>query len=74
MAMQRGVIKRIGAKGFGFITPSDDGPTVFFHKNECGMRHDFLQAGDHVLYEINQFARDGRDRPRACEVRVIDAR
>jgi cold shock CspA family protein len=43
--MQRGVIKRYGGRGFGFITPTDDGPAVFFHVKDCRLRKDFLHVG-----------------------------
>jgi cold shock CspA family protein len=67
--MKTGIISRMGARGFGFIQPSDDGPAVYFHEKECFLRNTYLQVGDRVAFEINQFSPQGE--PRACEVRVI---
>jgi cold shock CspA family protein len=67
--MRAGVIKRMGAKGFGFIVPDDERGDVFFNIGDCHLRNTFLQVGDRVEYEINQFA-DGKRR-KACEVRKI---
>jgi cold shock CspA family protein len=73
MAMQRGVISRMGKRGFGFITPMADGPAVFFHIKECSLRNSYsaLQVGDKVEFLVNPFARDGKGRQRACEVRPV---
>jgi cold shock CspA family protein len=69
---QTGVITRYGpaSKGYGFIAPDDESPDVFFHTKECCLRKDFLNVGDRVEFELNQFAARRGDR-RACEVRVI---
>jgi cold shock CspA family protein len=69
--MPVGTIVRMGRKGFGFIEPSDDGPRVFFHLKECFLRNVYLNVGDRVTYELNQFVRTGDGLRRACEVRVI---
>jgi cold shock CspA family protein len=68
--MQDGVIKRMGAKGFGFIVPDDERGDVFFNIGDCHLRNKFLQVGDRVLFEVNQFARQGGRRV-ACEVRRV---
>jgi len=66
--MQTGVIKRMGARGFGFIAPADESPDVFFHIKDCYLRNTYVHVGDRVLFELNQFERNRRT---ACEVRVI---
>jgi cold shock CspA family protein len=71
--MQTGVVKRFcpASGGYGFIVPDDESPDVFFHVKNCFLRGTYLQVGDQVEYEINQFSgRDGRRRA-ACEVRKI---
>jgi cold shock CspA family protein len=69
MAMQRGVIRRTGERGVGFITPTDEGPEVFFHIKAAG-RSVYLEPGDKVLFALNPFvARHGRRE--AAEVRKI---
>jgi len=69
---QTGVISRMGARGFGFIQPTDESPAVFFNLKECGARNQVLNVGDRVEFELNAFAARRGDR-RACEVRVIHA-
>jgi len=63
---QRGVVKRWGARAFGFIVPDNGGPDVFLtHKDS----YDFLMGGDRVSYEVNLFS--DPKRPRAVDVRKI---
>jgi cold shock CspA family protein len=71
MAMQTGVVKRFcpASKGYGFIVPDDERGDVFFHMKDCSLRNTFLQVGDRVEFEVNQFA-NGKRRE-ACEVRKI---
>jgi cold shock CspA family protein len=68
---QRGVIARMGAKGFGFIRPADESPDVYFHVADCHLRGTYLEVGDKVLFEINQFSNRGDGKRTACEVRRI---
>lgn len=70
MAMQRGVIKKMGARGYGFIEPADESGDVFFNLGECKLRNAIPSVGDPVAFELNAFAARRGDR-RACEVRVI---
>ena len=72
--MPVGTIVKMGQRGYGFIEPSDEGPRVFFHLKECFLRNVYLNVGDRVEYELNQF-RSRNGQRAACEVRVIsDAR
>jgi cold shock CspA family protein len=61
----------LGNRGYGFIVPTDDGPAVFFHVKDCFLRDHYLQVGDRVLFELNQFER-ARGRRAASEMRVIN--
>jgi cold shock CspA family protein len=71
MAM-RGTIARMGARGFGFIEPADEGARLFFHVSDCHLRGTYLNVGDRVEYEINQLlGRDSKGRQRACAVRPV---
>jgi CspA family cold shock protein len=66
MATMNGTIKRLTAKGFGFIAASD-GSEYFFHQSACnGTRFDELREGQSVTFERGQ----GPKGPRAEDVRV----
>ncbi|MFN7161218.1 MAG: cold-shock protein [Candidatus Gracilibacteria bacterium] len=46
-----GVIKTLKA-GFGFITPDEKGPDIFFHAKQLrGVMFDDLRTGDRLSYD-----------------------
>ncbi|NOQ28380.1 MAG: cold-shock protein [Bacteroidales bacterium] len=48
--MKNGTVKFFNKfKGFGFITPDDDGKDVFVHKNDL---IDEIADGDQVSYDV----------------------
>ncbi len=62
--MTRGTVKFFNnAKGFGFITPDDDGKDVFVHKNDL---IDRIKDGDKVSFDIEQ----GQKGPNATNVQL----
>jgi cold shock protein len=65
--MAEGTIKRITAKGFGFIE-NGTGTDMFFHSSSLeGVSYDDLHEGQRVSYNVGQ----GPKGPRAENVRVI---
>ena len=50
---QKGEIKKLTDRGFGFITQSDGSKDVFFHKSGLdGVEFDQLREGLEVTYEV----------------------
>ena len=50
--MEYGTVKFFNnAKGFGFITPDDNGKDVFVHKNDL---IDRIKDGDKVVYDVEE--------------------
>merc|ERR1712154_183999 len=49
-----GVVKRKTSKGFGFITPSDNGDDIFFHKTEVKSNGGYqsLMEREAVSFEV----------------------
>lgn len=53
--MEHGTVKFFNnAKGFGFITPDDNGKDVFVHKNDL---IDRIKDGDKVVYDVEKGAK-----------------
>jgi len=65
--MPKGTIRRIGDRGFGFIT-TEQGEDLFFHRNELqGVAYRPLREGQQVEFEVGR----GRiSRPQAVKVRL----
>ena len=50
--MEHGTVKFFNnAKGFGFITPDDNGKDIFVHKTDLVDR---IKDGDKVVYDIEE--------------------
>ena len=50
--MQKGIIKRLTDRGFGFITVAGSDKDLFFHSNELqGVAFDDLREGEEVQFE-----------------------
>ncbi len=50
--MEHGTVKFFNnAKGFGFITPDDNGKDIFVHKTDL---IDRIKDGDKVVYDIEE--------------------
>lgn len=65
--MAEGTIKKLTAKGFGFIDVGD-GNDLFFHmSNVEGARYEDLREGQRVSYNAGR----GPKGPRAENVRVV---
>ncbi len=71
--MARGTIKSLHAdRGFGFITPEEGGPDVFFHQTAVlGLGFAQLRDGQRVEYDRRVDPVD-RQRVRAFQVRPIE--
>ena len=71
--MARGTIKSLHAdRGFGFITPEEGGPDVFFHQTAVlGLGFAQLREGQRVAYDRRVDPVD-RQRVRAFQVRPIE--
>lgn len=53
--MQRGTIKLVNEKGFGFITPEEGGGDVFFHASSLqNVEFNELKRGTPVEFEAEQ--------------------
>jgi CspA family cold shock protein len=65
--MEQGTIKRITDKGFGFISPKDNGKDMFFHSSNVeGADFNDLREGQEVTYTVGQ----GPKGPRAENVQL----
>lgn len=64
--MPAGTVKWFNAdKGFGFITPEDDGPDLFVHFSAIQMHgYKSLEEGQRVQFEVT----DGQKGPQASNV------
>jgi cold shock protein len=63
----RGVVKFVDeVKNFGFITPSDGGRDVYFHRTSCLSP---IRVDDHVIYEAVPNPTHGR--VRAFSIKVV---
>lgn len=61
-----GSIKTLNEKGFGFITPDEQGKDLFFHQTGLiDVNFDELKAGDKVSFDTE----DSEKGPRAVNVR-----
>jgi len=68
--MDKGTIKRLTDRGFGFIQTAE-GTELFFHRSELeGVEFNSLSEGQEVEFEKGQ-GRDGR--PQAVKVRLAEA-
>ena len=62
-----GTIKRVTAKGFGFIA-TPEGTEYFFHQSACASTHfDDLREGQNVSFTIGE----GPKGPRAENVNLV---
>lgn len=53
--MQKGTIKKVMDKGFGFIGVEGQEKDLFFHMNELQNAHfDDLREGDEVEFEVEE--------------------
>ncbi len=51
----KGTIKKITDKGFGFITPENNGKDLFFHSNSLvDVRFDELREGDALSFDVEE--------------------
>lgn len=67
--MERGTIKRVTDKGFGFIAPENSNNDMFFHSSNVeGVTFNELREGQAVTYTIGQ----GPKGPRAENVQLAD--
>ncbi len=67
--MQKGTIKRLMDRGFGFIKTEQE-EDIFFHRNSLeGVEFNSLSEGQEVEFEKGQ-GRDGR--PAATKVRLAE--
>ena len=69
--MAQGTIARLTDRGFGFITPEENGDKdLFFHSNELqGVEFNDLKEGDKVTYELGESPKG----PNATNVARADA-
>ncbi|MFC2005534.1 cold-shock protein [Chloroflexota bacterium] len=67
--MQKGAIRRLMDRGYGFIK-TDQEEDLFFHRNDLeGVKFEDLREGQEVEFEKGQ-GRDGR--PQANKVRLTE--
>jgi len=53
--MEKGTIKRLTDRGFGFIARAGEDKDLFFHSNELvDVEFNDLQEGDAVQFEVTQ--------------------
>jgi CspA family cold shock protein len=53
--MQKGTIKRLNPRGFGFIVQEGASQDLFFHANELqNVQFNDLQEGDAVTFEVGE--------------------
>ncbi|MCI5050775.1 MAG: cold shock domain-containing protein [Candidatus Pacebacteria bacterium] len=68
--MQKGTIKKVMDKGFGFIGVEGQEKDLFFHMNELqNVNFDDLKEGDTLEFEVE----DGPKGPSAVNVSKVDA-
>ena len=66
--MPTGTVKKwMDEKGFGFITPDDDGEDAFCHRS-CLDGAEALTQGDSVSYEVEYDDRKGKWKCSSCSV------
>lgn len=68
MTMLSGRIRRMGARGFGFIKPACGGDDVFVHVKDVGL-WDQIRVGQRVKFNLVE---DSRGQRRAQNV-ILDA-
>ena len=62
--MEKGTIKRLTDKGFGFIATEDNGKDMFFHSSACeGVAYNDLHEGQTVTYTVGQGPKGPRAAP-----------
>jgi len=53
--MERGTIKRLTDRGFGFIGREGEEKDLFFHSNELqGIEFNDLKEGDEVTFDVTE--------------------
>ncbi len=53
--MEKGTIKTLTDRGFGFITREGETKDLFFHsKDLSGVTYDELKVGDKLTFEVTQ--------------------
>ncbi len=69
--MSKGTVKWFnGSKGFGFITPAEDGDDLFVHFSAIvGDGYKSLEEGDEVEFEVTQ----GQKGPQAINVTKVSS-
>jgi len=67
--MEKGKIKRVTDKGFGFISTAGSNTDMFFHSSSVeGVEFNDLREGQEVTYTVGQ----GPKGPRAENVQLAD--
>lgn len=67
--MQRGTIKNISDKGFGFIKRNGESKDLFFHSSELkNCRFNELRVGDVLEFDVST----GEKGPFATNISVVD--
>ena len=66
--MQKGIIKTLTEKGFGFIAREGETKDLFFHSNDLsGISYSELKVGDTVTFDVV----DGQKGPNAQNVKRV---